>query len=264
MILNLVDHDGTDFGTGVRRSERGNGLSGEVFFTGGSQVTAKGDSGIGGAKAEPVAVSGEVTSGVGAEEVNLIALGAEREVVCRERDGVELCFREGEESSSRNDGAIGDAILLRLARIIGEEPAANADIHSRRIEELDGVELGKDRCRKDFIDQDWRNDRRGVIGARRSAKSGAAAPITTFAGSRVGVRVHGHNREAVPIRGDRPGCAVIVGNRQNRASNGRDEAERLAGVVEPAGINAADLDARIPGVELRWISGEHEELSCLK
>lgn len=80
MILDFIDDDRADLGSGIGRSEGSLRLRREILFASGQHVAPKGRTGIGCAEAESMAEAGEVAGRVSAEEVNLIAFRAEEKL----------------------------------------------------------------------------------------------------------------------------------------------------------------------------------------
>ena len=161
MIHDFANHHGTDAWPGVRGTQRGRNLRHETFVAGADDVAAEGDAVLGCAKAEAVAVAGEVRGRVSREDVNLFALRAEVEVIGHTGVLVELRFIEHDIAACADNRVIGDAVFHGRLAVIGEEPAADVHVRSGGIVKLEGIHGRKVGVSQGLVDEDrWHGGRR--------------------------------------------------------------------------------------------------------
>src|SRR5436190_762797 len=119
---------------------------------------------------------------------------------------VPMVFAEGDKAETTNGSGRYEE-LLRLIKVIGEEPSANTDGHGGRVVKLDGID-GRIREGADFVHDNTRTSwRRRISSTRRTADGGAGPPTRGGFGIRVG---RGQDqREAKAVCGGVP--TVLIG-----------------------------------------------------
>src|SRR5439155_13304374 len=114
-------------------------LTDKMFVALAGDVASEGDILFGGAELEAVIISVEIAARCGAEQIDLIAVGAEREAWENSRVGVELSFIENAVPARCDDGAVGNTELDRGAKIVCQVPAAYIHGVGIRVMKLDAV-----------------------------------------------------------------------------------------------------------------------------
>ena len=147
-----------------------------MFLSVAGDVAAEGHAILRRAKAEAVAVAGEIRAGIAREKPGLVAIGAEGEAGAAR---IEVRLSEHEEATGVDHRAIGNAEFFRRAEVIADEPAA--DVHGVRgwVEQLDAVSgrrhIG---AREDLVDEDGREGgRRGFVAGGGAVQLSAGTPV---------------------------------------------------------------------------------------
>ena len=136
MILNLTDHHRTHPGCAVGDAKRGGGESDIVVHPGADGMTSDGHPILAGTEGKARDIPGEFPSAVGREEVNLIALSRERKAI---GGLIKITFAKHKVVVRRDAGAGRYFELLRVRKVIGEEPSTDFRCHFFGIVELDHI-----------------------------------------------------------------------------------------------------------------------------
>src|SRR5262245_27883422 len=140
MVMDFVDDDRTEAWTAVRRAEARRELRHELFLTRRVEMSSEAHPFRRAAKTESVAVAGEIGIRVAGEEEHVIAAETEREAAVRSGCGIEVRFIDNQETSRRNESAVGEAKFVWHGRVVSKEPAAEIHRVHRWIEQLHGIE----------------------------------------------------------------------------------------------------------------------------
>src|ERR1044071_6446185 len=120
-------------------------------------MTTQAHARLGSTVAGEIAVPGELSRRLRADEIYLAALRPERKAIARARNGVERGFIENAVTMRGNHRVIGNAKFLESRSIVAQEPPPNFYVSRVRIEQFDGGTLGGDRRSEDFVDDNRRN-----------------------------------------------------------------------------------------------------------
>ena len=167
MVHEFVDDDGTDErvaiagagagaelldGRGIIDAEGMTAQGREEIGAGGRMEAAKGDGAERGVKVDGGGETGKVASGVGGGKEDLVAGGVEGEAKHQVR--VQLVLVEDLEAAGEDSGVIRDAKFPRFSKGVAEEPAADVDGLSRRVEQFDGIFEWAIGVSQDLVDED--------------------------------------------------------------------------------------------------------------
>src|SRR5712672_3650456 len=112
-----------------------------------------------------MAVAGQIGGGIAGKQKHLLTERTQSEAAVGARCWIEIRLSKYNKSAGRKSRPVRDSKLLRNVRTIGQEPSPNRSITWGRVEELDSISSQLVGFGQDFIDDDARDDGRGIVRA---------------------------------------------------------------------------------------------------